>query len=114
MTDDKRAEGPAKVILQQGPIGSYEILEIAGVVVACDEEWLKERADQINRALAPLIAKAEAAEKMEKALKAVLIMKDTVKPMKLDAALTWRENDEKADSMAHEALAAWEKAKKEK
>ena len=45
-----------------------------------------------------------AAEDLYIACKALLSMKDTDSPRKLDAALTWRENDEKARSLAIYAI----------
>lgn len=41
---------------------------------------------------------------LREALKAVRTMWQSKKPKKLDEALSWRENDEKAESMANHAL----------
>ncbi len=59
--------------------------------------------------LANLEARAQLAEEAVKALRAVLIMGDTVKPRKLNAALTWVENDALARKMADDVFARAEK-----
>ena len=62
-------------------------------------------------AKAALLAGAEAIEAVEvarEALKAVQTMRDTKQPRKLDEALTWRENDAKADELYAAALARLE------
>lgn len=43
-------------------------------------------------------------DELAKALRAKMQMSNTAKPTKLEAAWTWRENDEKADRMARAAL----------
>ena len=69
MTDDKRPEGPAKIV--QAEIDSnYWTIEINGYKTVSFHESsggkrrAEKEAEEINRALAPLIAKAVAAEKM--------------------------------------------------
>jgi len=42
--------------------------------------------------------------RLREALRAVMLMAQTAKPTKLDAALTWRQNDGKAHAMAIAAL----------
>jgi hypothetical protein len=46
-----------------------------------------------------------AAPDLLEALKALLVMCHSPEPIKLDEALTWRENDERAEAMARAAIA---------
>jgi hypothetical protein len=46
-----------------------------------------------------------AAPDLLEALKALLVMCHSPEPVKLDEALTWRENDERAEAMARAAIA---------
>ena len=96
-SDQWSGQGPAKVIL--GPPGKGYDLEIAGVPLmewSDDPPGLPELARRINRALAPLVAKAEAGEKM------ALVLKQ----------YAGREDISHIAGVV-DALAAWEKAKKE-
>ncbi|KKM71140.1 hypothetical protein LCGC14_1433640 [marine sediment metagenome] len=64
---------------------------------------------EINRTHVERDALKAKVEQLRKALSALLVvMDDGLQPRKLDAALTWRQNDEKARDMARAALAAME------
>ena len=60
--------------------------------------------------LAELKMLREQRDRLVEALRAVLVMADRgPQPMKLDEALTWRENDRKAHALARAALAEMER-----
>jgi hypothetical protein len=69
-----------------------------GCIARCDDG--EEGYDHL--ANARLIA---AAPDLLEALKALLVMCHSPEPVKLDEALTWRENDERAEAMARAAIA---------
>lgn len=50
------------------------------------------------------------AERLADALRAVMVMAYSTEPRKLEEALTWRQNDEKAQAMAVAALAEYDAA----
>lgn len=73
----------------------------AGLPQALHGEWPACGCDRIKRAC------EEYAAPLAEALEAVQTMRDTVQPRKLDEALTWRENDERAQELARAALARY-------
>jgi hypothetical protein len=76
---------------------------------------IKEKLQEVERIMllnqaAALSTAQERIRELEEALKAMLTVMDaSPKPVKLDAALTWRECDEKARAMARAALNPKEK-----
>lgn len=97
MSERAHTKGPwrvAKTTFGQTVIDAESI----GEIVCRIEEWSPEQ----DEADARLIA---AAPDMFEALKALLVVMDSgAQPRKLDEALTWRQNDEKARAMAIAAL----------
>jgi hypothetical protein len=99
----KHTPGPWRVT--NNPDGVYHdtmSLVVTDKGEVCGPRQIRLQAPGDVEANARLIA---AAPDLLAALKALLVMCHSPEPVKLDEALTWRENDERAEAMARAAIA---------